>query len=137
MSTDWRSETVTLRRANRGVDLWPLLEASQYARILEHEAPRPGAETAALAEFVDRVGAYAEAWEETASDSRGALLGALDGTLARLATQRLYVHWGVVGWRVTREDAEATVMPLAVVRVGRCDQPHLLVELPAELPLER
>lgn len=137
MSIDSRSGSITLVRADRGVDLWPLLEAAQYARIIEHEEPRPGAEAAALADFVERVGSSIEAWEDTASDSRGALLGGLEGPLARLAAQRLYAHWGILGCRVGDDEAVPTVMPLAVRRVGRSDRRELLVALPEALHLDR
>jgi len=127
-------EIVTLRRAERGADLWPAIEAAQYGRIVQRDeaaegvgdAAAPGAFVAALAEVL-------EAWESAAPETQAALIGKLDAGLAALDDAGCRVHWGVVRRTVSASAGAPVEIPIAILRLGRCRDAAMEVAVPRTL----
>ena len=65
-----RDQTIELKLAETGTELWPAVEAAQYARLINHEPPVGGAEEQAITRFVAAFAACAETWEDLQAERR-------------------------------------------------------------------
>lgn len=119
-----------LRRADSGPDLWPAVEAAQYARLVKHEPPATDAEAASIQAVVDLFAACAEQWERQSAADQAITLEQLDGQMAALRALGLYVHWAVTKRRFDSAEGAPVDLPVAVVTVTHRDEPTITAALP-------
>lgn len=127
---------IELRLAETGTELWPALEAAQYARLINPEAPASAAAAQAIAHFIEVFGLCAETWEELHVARRSGALAGLSARLEELQRCGLFVHWAAIDAGVA-ETGRRVTMPLAVLTVSRTNLPVVHLELPAELEVAR
>jgi hypothetical protein len=125
-------QTVELQLAETGTELWPALEAAQYARLISHEPAASAAEDAAITRFVETFTTCAETWEDLQAERRAGALAGLSAQLEALQRCGLFVHWAALEAGIAEAGRRVT-MPLAVVRISRSDLPEARVRLPGEL----
>ncbi len=127
-------ERVTLKRARTGQDLWPAVEAAQFARMVSYAEPEGDADRDVITGFVEAFVSAVERWEDVPPDSRAAVLVALASPLDRLSDHGLFVHWGYVERHFVSDDEDVeTTMPLAIVSVDRVDTETLQADIPTNL----
>ena len=126
-------ETVELRLADKGTDLWAAVEAAQYARTVTYDAPETDAETKAMTRFVQAFSASAEDWEEVPTQSKAAALDGLARHLGELRRVGLFVHCGTIERDFSVEGQAPRALPIAIVNLGRTGSPALTIMLPASL----
>jgi hypothetical protein len=131
-----RDQTIELKLAETGTELWPAVEAAQYARLINHEPPASAAEEAAITRFVEAFTACAETWEHLQAERRAGALAGLSAQLEGLQRCGLFVHWAAIEAGIAEAGRRVT-MPLAVVTIGRTDLPEARVRLPDELEVTR
>ena len=125
-------QTIELRLAETGSELWPAVEAAQYARLISHDPPASAADERAIVRFVEVFLECADNWDDLQNGRR---LGATTGLSAQLeALQRcgLFVHWAAIDASVT-EAGRRVLMPVAVLTVSRSSLATTQVRLPGEL----
>jgi hypothetical protein len=127
-----RDQTIKVQLAETGTELWPAVEAAQYARLINHERPAGVVEEEAITRFVETFAACAEAWEDLQAERRAGALAALSAQLEALQHCGLFVHWAAID-AVIAEAGRRVTMPLAVVTISRTDLPEARVRLPDEL----
>jgi hypothetical protein len=127
-----KRRTIELQLAETGTELWPALEAAQYARLIDREAPASAAEEQAITEFIEVFGMCAETWEELHVTRRAGALAGLSARLEALQRCGLFVHWAAIDARIA-ETGRRVTMPLAVLTVSRTNLPMVRMELAAEL----
>ena len=131
---DSAQDTLDLRRALKGTDLWPAVEAAQFARVVVHDEPANDDETRALRDFVEAFSAATESWEGTPIENRGVFLEILGGHVRTLEGLGLFVHWGCVERTLAVPGGdEAAPGSLAIVSVDRVRLSTVTVALPEEL----
>jgi hypothetical protein len=113
-----RAETIALHLATRGADLWPAIEAAQYARLLLNEPVASEAESQAIADFAEAFADCTERWETTPLPSRTAVLNTLEPRLRSLRDHGLFVHWAFMERGLCLPSGEVRLIPLAVIRVS-------------------
>jgi hypothetical protein len=125
-------QTLELRLAETGTELWPAVEAAQYARLINHDPPASTPEEQAVARFLEAFAACVEAWGDPEPLRRTGLLTGLTAQLGALQRSGLFVHWAVIDGGA---GGTGTVvgMPLAVLTISRNDLPTARVELPGRL----
>jgi hypothetical protein len=129
------SQTVELRLAETGAELWPAVEAAQYARLIRHEPPADAGQAQAIARFVEAFTACAETWEAHEPMRRSGALAGLGAELDALQRHGLFVHWGALEAGIA--GAGGTLrMPLALLTIGPSDLPSARVQLPGELEID-
>jgi hypothetical protein len=127
-----RHQTIDLQLAETGTELWPVVEAAQYARLINHGPPASAAEEAAIARFVETFAACAETWQDLQAERRAGALAGLSAQLETLQRCGLFVHWAAIDAGIAEAGRRVT-MPLAVVTISRTDAPEVRVRLPDEL----
>jgi hypothetical protein len=130
-----RSQTIELRLAETGSELWPAVEAAQYARLISHDPPASAGEEEVTARFVEAFGSCAETWEELEPMRRSGALAGLSAQLDALHRHGLFVHWAALDARIAGSGAPAS-MPLAVLTISRTELPTARVQLPRELEID-
>ena len=130
-----RSQTVELRLAETGTELWPAVEAAQYARLISHDPSASSDQEQAIARFVEAFAACAETWEQLEPLRRSGVLAGLSAQLDALQRCGLFVHWAAIDSGIAGSGG-AVRMPLAVLTISRTDLPTALVQLPDELEVE-
>lgn len=125
-------QTIELRLAETGTELWPAVEAAQYARLIHHDPPESVAEERAIGRFLEAFAGSAEDWENLEPLRRTGLIAGLTAQLDALQRRGLYVHWAVIDGGLGGTGAPVT-MPLAVLTVSRIDLPTASVQLPGHL----
>lgn len=125
-------QTIELKLADTGTELWPAVEAAQYARLITHEPPASAAEEAAIARFLEAFATCAETWEELQAARRAGALAGLSAQLEALQRSGLFVHWAAIDAGLAEAGRRVT-MPLAVVTISRTNLPEARVRLPDEL----
>lgn len=127
-----RHQTIELRLAETGSELWPAIEAAQYARLISHD-PSPGAaDEQAIARFIAAFAECAETWEELEAVRRMGAIAGLSAQLEALQRRGLFVHWAAIDAGIA-EAGRSVRMPLAVLTVSRNSLPTTQVQLPGEL----
>ena len=124
------SETIALRRAESGHDLWAAIEAAQFARIVEHDVPRSEIEAERMGALIEVFTECAEAWEEKSAAEQTAALERLGRHLAALEDAGLFAHWAVIERAFDTAEGETAVLPVAVLAVARDAGPELSLEVP-------
>ena len=127
-----RDQTIELKLAETGTELWPAVEAAQYARLINHEPPASAAEQAAVTRFVEAFAGCAETWEDLQAERRAGALAGLSAQLEALQRCGLFVHWAAIDAGIAEAGRRVT-MPLAVLTISRSDLPEARVRLPDEL----
>lgn len=120
-------EIVELTPAARGTDLFSVIEAAQYARVIDHDDSAAEAVNAFVARFTD----YAEAWERKTPAEQTAALERLGEDLEALGRAGLYVYWAAPERDFVRDGGTTHSMPLAVVKVAPRSNEPVTVRLPA------
>lgn len=123
-------ERVELRLAACGLDLWPLIESAQYARMVLCEPPSDQGEAQAIADFVETLSGAIEAWSEIGQRDAAPMLKNFDARLADLAGDGLFVHGGCI-----ERSVAAQRLSLAVIRIGHSRSESVIVAIPAELEI--
>jgi hypothetical protein len=131
-----RDQTIELKLAETGTELWPAVEAAQYARLINHEPPASAAEQAAVTRFVEAFAGCAETWEDLQAERRAGALAGLSAQLEALQRCGLFVHWAAIDAGIAEAGGRVT-MPLAVLTISRTDLPEARVRLPDELEVTR
>jgi hypothetical protein len=127
-----RDQTIELQLAETGTELWPAVEAAQYARLLNHDPPASAPEEEAITRFVEAFVTCAETWEDLQTERRAGALAGLSAQLEALQRCGLYVHWAAIDAGIGESDRRVT-MPLAVVTISRSNLPEARMRLPGEL----
>jgi hypothetical protein len=127
-----RNQTIELRLAETGTELWPAVEAAQYARLVNHDPPASAGEEQAVTGFLEAFAACAEAWEDLEPLRRTGLLTGLTAQLDALQRCGLFVHWAAIDSGIAGSGASVR-MPLAVLSISRIDLPTVSVQLPGHL----
>lgn len=126
-------ESVELRLAEKGTDLWAVVEAAQYARTVTYDDPENEVETAAMTEFVKAFSHSAENWEEVPANAKAAALDRLARHLGDLRRVGLFVHCGTVERDLAMPGRAPKSLPIAVVNLGHTRTPAVTVMLPCSL----
>jgi hypothetical protein len=126
-------QAIELRLAETGSELAPVIEAAQYARVIQPAEPDDPAEEQAMAGFVETLSDFAEAWESLSATERAMRLTGLSAQLEALERCGLFVHWGTVTRRFAVAGQGAVDLPLAIVTISRTGGPTLRILLPGEL----
>lgn len=127
-------QTLELRLAETGTELWPAVEAAQYARLINHDPPTSTGEERAIGRFLEAFAGCAESWEDLEPLRRTGLLAGLTAQLDALQRCGLFVHWAAIDGGIGEAGAPVT-MPLAVLTISRIDLPTARVQLPGRLEL--
>ena len=127
-----RNQTIDLQLAETGTELWPAVEAAQYARLINHEPPASAAEDEAITRLVQAFAECAETWEELQAERRAGALAGLSTQLEALQRCGLFVHWAAIDAGIAEAGRRVT-MPLAVLTISRSNLPEARVRLPDEL----
>ena len=130
-----RSQTIELRLAETGTELWPAVEAAQYARLISHDPPTGAGQEQVIARFIEAFAACIETWEELEPLRRTTLLAGLSAQLDALQRCGLFVHWAAIDSGIAGA-ASSVRMPLAVLTISQTDLPTARVQLPAELQVD-
>jgi hypothetical protein len=131
-----RDQTIELKLAETGTELWPAVEAAQFARLINHEGPASAAEEGAITRFVEAFAGCAETWEDLQAERRAGALAGLSAQLEALQRCGLFVHFAAIEAGIAEAGRRVT-MPLAVLTIGRTDLPETRVRLPDELEVTR
>lgn len=133
---DGMYEVVYLERLARPTDLWPAVESAQFARIIIYEAVTSDDDERAIEEFVDAFAALVDAWEANHGRNRAFMFDGVSEHLRELERKGLFVHLGSIERSLGQAVAgEATVVPVAVIRIGRSSLASTTTRLPCELAL--
>lgn len=124
------SDTLELRRADSGQDLWAAVEAAQYARLVDHDEPRGEAEVGPIRDFVAFFADCAEEWEQKSTADQTVALQQLGARVAALEERALFVYWAVIEGRFDTEAGETVELPLAVVTISRDGGSSIAIALP-------
>ncbi len=127
-----RDQTIEVQLAETGTELWPAVEAAQYARLINHEPPASAAEEEAIARFVEAFAACAETWADLQAERRTGALAGLSAQLEALQRCGLFVHWAAIEAGIAEAGRRVT-MPLAVVTISRTNLAEARVRLPDAL----
>ena len=125
-------QTIELKLADTGTELWPAVEAAQYARLITHEPPASAAEEAAIARFLEAFATCAETWEELQAARRAGAPGGLRARVDAGPGRGLLVLGAAIAAALAEAGRRVT-MPLAVVTISRTNLPEARVRLPDEL----
>jgi hypothetical protein len=131
-----RDQTIELKLAETGTELWPAIEAAQYARLINQEPAAHAAEEEAITRFVEAFIACAETWDDLQAERRAGALAGLSAQLDALQRCGLFVHWAAIDAGIA-ESGRRVTMPLAVVTISRTSLPEARVRLPDELEVTR
>ena len=126
-------DTVELRLASKGTELWPAVEAAQFARVVVHDEPGNEEERRAIAAFVDTLSEFTEAWERTPAENRSAFLNVLGDHVNTLEDLGLFVHWGCIERTLAAPGLDGARVPLAIISIDRERRSTVTVALPEEL----
>ena len=117
--TEATSVTLELSRADGAPDLWPAIEAAQYARIIDHETPRTDAEASAMADLVGFFSDCSEQWEQQSASEQKTALEQMGNRLTALRELGLFVYSGTTQIRVDTAEGATTALPLVVLIIRR------------------
>jgi len=134
---DSARDAVELRRARKGTELWPAVEAAQFGRVVIHDEPRNEGETRALQDFVEAFSTVTESWERTPIENRGAFLEILGGHVKTLEGLGLFVHWGCIERRLAAPGSDGIQITLAIISIDRLRLSTMTVALPEALDVSQ
>lgn len=125
-------QIIGLRLAETGAELWPAIEAAQYARLISHDPSASAADEQVISRFVEAFVECAETWEQLEDVRRMGAIAGLSAQLEALQRCGLFVHWTAIDAGVA-EAGRRVRMPVAVLTVSRNNLPTAQVQLPGEL----
>lgn len=131
-----RTRTFELRRADGGPDLWVAVEAAQYARVVDHVAPRTDAEAARMQDLIGFFLECSEAWDGKTAADQTLALERLGTRLAALAELQLFVYWAVVQGKCRTAQGKPVELPMAILTIARDGRPTISVRLPDVLGID-
>jgi hypothetical protein len=105
--------------ALKGTDLWPAVEAAQFARVVVNDEPADDNETRALRDFVEAFSEATESWEGTPIENRSAFLEILGGHVKTLEGLGLFVHWGCIERVLAASGHDTAPGTFAVISIDR------------------
>ena len=127
---DLRSAPLKLHRAENGHDLWTALEASQYAKLIEHDEPLSTTEAGRMRDLIGFFSSCAEDWENRSASDQSLALEQLGIRLTALQELELHVYSAITKARFDTADGAAVHLPLAVVTILHDDRSTILVTVP-------
>lgn len=137
VSTGNDTERITLKRATTGTDLWPAVEAAQFARVISCPDPDGLFGRDVVKQFVAAFVDLVERWEDMPPNSRITVLAGLSHALQGLMDHGYFVHCGYAEREFNMDDvtgdSEMLTMPLAVLSIDRNDADHVDADIPANL----
>lgn len=125
-----RLETLDLHRADSGHDLWPAVEAAQYARLIEHDDPLTDVEAARMRDLIDFFSTCAEQWEGKPTADQAVALEQLELRVTALKALDLSVYWAVMQGRFATAEGDPVDLPVAVLSIAHGGAPSIAVCLP-------
>lgn len=126
-------ETVSLQRARTGKDLWPVIEAAQYARLVRNDDPDNPEQERAIRRFGETFAHLAENWSSLPAASQAGVLGGLDHQIAEVEDAGLSVHGAVVERELSAQDGRRVRLPVAIVLVGAPMAEGVSLRVPIDL----
>ena len=129
-------ENVEATRAATGIDLWPAIEAAQYARVILCVEPSSERERAAMSDFLKEFTHYVESWESLAPGDQAVVLGSLGRQLDALGREHLHIHWAVTERKLRAPEGGGDRVPLAVIVIGATDAETATVAVPTDLEVD-
>jgi hypothetical protein len=130
------SDAIELRRAQRGPDLWAAIEAAQYARLVDYDAPRTDEEAARMADLIGLFSECSEEWESRNTSDQKLVLEQLDVRLSALGELGLFVYSGIAQRRLKTAEGAPVELPVAVLVIRRDDRPTVAIGLPAAIDID-
>lgn len=127
---------VELALAEHPLDLWPVLEAARFARIVNRDAPPRSAEERAIRTFIAMFSHLAESWEEVPVACRVPALKGIEGYLERMRENGIYLHAGAIECAFSEDGAEARSFPIAVLNLGPDRLPTLTLMIPHAIAVD-
>lgn len=126
-------EHVELARVGTGLDLWPAIEAAQYAHVVDHDEPQTDDERDSISAFADSFIGWAEEWEQQPREAQSSILDDLGRHLAALAGQGLYLYGATVEREVATGSGERVRLPIALLRISREEEAIQHMALPTDI----
>lgn len=123
-------EPVDLPLAQSSADLWPAIEAAQFAHIVNRDPPDDDGQDRAMRTFVAIFAELAESWESVPIASRMPALDGIERYLVRMRDRGIYVHAGAVECAFTAPGAAVQSLPLAVLNLGGDRLPVVTLMIP-------
>jgi len=130
------TQTVELRRADSGPDLWVAVEAAQFARVVDHAAARTDAEAARMQDLIGLFLECSEAWDGKTAADQTLALAQLGFRLSALAELELFTYWAVIQARCKTARGEPVELPMAILTIARDGQPSITVRLPGVMDID-
>ena len=121
---------VTLSLARTSIDLWPALEAAQFARLVNRDPPTGEAQASAMQTFIAIFTELAESWDSVPVASRMPTLEGIDRYLVRMRDNGIHVHAAAAACAFTAPGATPQSLPLAVLNLGGARSPELTLMVP-------
>ena len=127
------SKPVKLHLAGSGHDLWPAIEAAQYACVIEKIAPHTKDERARMEGFSRHFRECAKEWGGKSPEEQAWALEQLGSLILALRNMDLYVYFAVVQKRIrTAKGRPPAEMPVAILAIVRDSKASITVEVPEE-----
>lgn len=123
-------QTLELRRALTGQDLWAAIEAAQYARLIDHDVPATAIEARWIEDLISLFSDSAEAWEDKSPADQAFVLERLGSHIDTLRELELSVYSTVTGGTFEAEDGEPVQLPLAILTITRDTALSVTIDLP-------
>lgn len=123
-------EQIELARVGNGVDLWPEIEAAQYAHVLDHDEPRSEPEREVIAAFAESFVRWVEEWEQRPREVQSSILDDLGRHLTTLSEQGLALYGTTIEREVETEAGERVRLPIALLKISGAGRPSARVLLP-------
>jgi hypothetical protein len=128
-----QTEDVRLALASSGAELWPAIEAGQYARLVMHDPPRSAKEEGAIEAFVEAFCEITESWEAVPDQNKSVLLESIGRHVQGLQALGVFIHCGCVERLVAGPAGTSVPLPLAVLSVDHTDAPTATVSVPIDM----
>lgn len=129
-------DLVELAPARRGADLYAVVEAGQYARLVDHEAPVTAEEAEAMAAFVAYLNDCCETWDRKSAMEQSAALASLGALLDRLDECEYAAFWAVAERQFSCPPGDLRALPVAVVKIARSGADRVSVRVPLVIEAE-
>ncbi len=124
---------VSLSLAERSLDLWPALEAAQFARIVNRDPPSGDVQDDAMRRFIAIFAELAESWETVPVASRVPALDGINRYLVGMRENGIFVHAAAVECAFSSEGNAAQSFPMAVLNLGRDGIPVVTLMIPQSI----
>jgi hypothetical protein len=136
MADTKRLQQVELQLAESGRELAAVIEAAQFARVIDQGSPEDPADAVAIEAFVALFATAAERWDELGPVTRAGLLARLGEQLETLERCGWFVHWGTSALGVRGRQQGALQLPLALLSISRSSEPTIQARIAGELAID-